>query len=136
MNLSKVLYVENDPNNSTISQKNRCYLWEQCQEGGLWAELDEADNYFLPPPPKAKKKQVIGRADDTVYYDFYQEMKEKKLRPMYDPGASMIVLDDDVKSKDVKLLRTLKNAIVWFLQEGPQGTETFFGYHTQKQFIH
>jgi hypothetical protein len=71
-----------------------------------------------------------------VYYDFYAEMQEKRLRPMYNPNDSMIVLAEDRERKDERLLRTLKSAIVWFLQEGPQGTDAFFRDHSQRQFIH
>ena len=34
------------------------------------------------------------------------------------------------------MIRQIKNDVVWFLQEGPQGTENFFNHHRQRQFIH
>jgi hypothetical protein len=57
-------------------------------------------------------------------------MQEKKLRPMYNPNDSMIVLAEDRERKDERLLRTLKGAVVWFLQDGPQGTDAFFRDHS------
>ena len=98
-------------------------MWEQTGEGaaleGAWESRREVADYFEPPPPKPPKRKVEGRADDTVYYDFYAEMQVKKLRPMYNPNDSMIVLAEDRERKDERLLRTLKSAVVWFLQDGP-----------------
>lgn len=50
-------------------------------------------------------------------------MSLRKIRPLYDPNASMITLQEDSKEKDEKMIRQIKVDIVWFLQEGPYGTD-------------
>jgi len=54
----------------------------------------------MPMEPKKKKKIHEGRTDDTVFYDFYAEMKEKTIRPMYNPNDSMVILDEETKFID------------------------------------
>jgi hypothetical protein len=47
--------------------------------------------------------------------DFYAGKAKKKLAQMDDPNNSMIVLRYEQESKDLALIRIVKNQVVWFL---------------------
>jgi hypothetical protein len=53
---------------------------------------------------------------------------------MDDPNNSMIVLKHEQESKDLQLIRLIKADIVWFLKEGPDGTDSFFYHHSKRKF--
>ena len=54
---------------------------------------------------------------------------------MDDPNNSMIVLRYEQDSKDLELIRMIKKQVIWFLINGPQGTDSFFYHHHRRRFI-
>jgi len=54
---------------------------------------------------------------------------------MDDPNNSMIVLRYEQDSKDLALIRLIKNQTVWFLLDGPVGTENFFYQYRERKFL-
>jgi hypothetical protein len=53
---------------------------------------------------------------------------------MDDPNNSMIVLRYEQNSKDLGLIRLVKQEVIWFLQIGPQGSDSFFYHHHSRTF--
>jgi len=136
MKLCKVLFIENDSYSSQIHTKNRMYIWQKCKRNPDEEEMQNVNEYFHPVPVKKKKKQLPGRVEEEILYDYEKELDEKKMRQMYNPNDSMIQLDIEKELKNQKFICTIKDNIVWFLQEGPKGTDLFFSNHLQKQYIH
>lgn len=73
--LATCMYIENDNISSTISNKNRCYVWDRIKKGNDY-EVNEDDNNF----------------DDLIVNDEYAGKTKKKIRQQDDPGNAMIVL--------------------------------------------
>lgn len=74
-------------------------------------------------------------AEDELNFienDFYAGKAKKKLTQMEDPDNSMIVLRYEQEAKDLALIRIIKSVVVWFLQEGPAGTDQFFYQYKQE----
>ena len=46
----------------------------------------------------------------------------------------MILLRHEQDSKDLELIRIIKKNVTWFLQMGPQGTDSFFYHHQERTF--
>jgi hypothetical protein len=55
---------------------------------------------------------------------------------MHNPNDCMVQLAADTANRDEKMLRAIKDNIIWFLNKGPAGTDAFFADHTNKLFIH
>ena len=47
----------------------------------------------------------------------------------------MIVLRYEQNSKDLGLIRLVKQEVIWFLQTGPQGSDAFFYHHHKRNFV-
>ena len=124
MFLTRCMYVNNDPISPGIGLKNRCYVWERLKPKSEEEYRRQIEQYDMD-------------ADDAVNCvenDFYAGAAQKRLYQMDDPNNSMIVLRHEQESKDLALIRMIKTNIIWFLQEGPQGTDSFFYHHNKRKF--
>lgn len=124
MQVTKAIYISNDPVSPGIMQKNRCYIWEKLSpkkhEAGMFDEEYHIEDDDL----------------NFIENDFYAGKAKKKLTQMDDPNNSMIVLRYEQESKDLALIRMIRNDIVWFLLEGPFGTDEFFySYMEEGKFL-
>lgn len=118
------MYIVNDAVSPGIMQKNRCYIWEKLSTKAINDDQFE-DDYHIE--------------DDDLNFienDFYAGKAKKKLTQMDDPNNSMIVLRYEQESKDLALIRMIRNDLIWFLNEGPYGTDEFFySYIEEGKFL-
>lgn len=47
----------------------------------------------------------------------------------------MVQLETNKIPRDLKMLRTIKNNIIWFLFYGPSGSDSFFSDYKNKIFV-
>jgi hypothetical protein len=120
MLLTRCMFIENDPISPNISNKNRCYIWEK----------------LAKKQPLANDDEIMDEDDiKIIENDFYAGKAKQKLHQMDDPNNSMVVLRYEQESKDLALIRLIKNNVIWFLQEGPKGTADFFYQHSDRKFM-
>lgn len=124
MQLAKALYISNDPISPGIQQKNRCYVWDRLVEQDKLPRVDEEELF------NENSQENVNAIEN----DLYAGKKHKRTNQMNNPNNSMIVLRKEQEAKDLELIRLFKQQVVWFLQVGPQGTESFFYHHHKRNF--
>ena len=124
MQLAKALYISNDPISPGIQAKNRCYVWDRLVEQDKLPRVDEEELF------NENSQENVNAIEN----DLYAGKKHKRTNQMNNPNNSMIVLRKEQDSKDLELIRLFKQQVVWFLQVGPQGTESFFYHHHKRNF--
>lgn len=99
----------------------------------MWDRLVEQDKL-----PKVDEEELFNENSqeniNAIENDLYAGKKHKRTNQMNNPNNSMIVLRKEQDSKDLELIRMFKQQVVWFLQVGPQGTESFFYHHHKRNF--
>jgi hypothetical protein len=97
MFLTRTMFIQNDPVSPGIAQKNRCYIWEK-----LGKKNENFDEEY----------QLEDDDLNFIENDFYVGKAKKKLTQMDDPNNSMIVLRYEQESKDLALIRMIRNDLV------------------------
>ena len=134
MKVCNELYIDIELEKDRICRQNRCYIWERCVPTDQ--AVKDTKDYFIAPLVKEATKQAPGRSEEPIRFNFAEELAAKKLTVMHNPNDCMIQLVDGKSKRDEKMIRAIKDNIVWFLTRGPCGTDSFFADHANKLFIH
>lgn len=124
MQLARVIYVQNEARPPGSRILNRCYGWAHLSDPEPGAVLEEESNYA----------ESSDDEDRAIVNDFYAGKKFKKMTQMDDPENSMIVLRHEQDTKDLFLIRKMREDMLWFLRHGPRKTDDFFYCHHERTF--
>lgn len=113
------MFIENDAIVNCIEKKNRCYVWDRIKK-----TVDNQDQGFNETD-----------FNDLVVNDNYAGKTKTKVTQLDDPRSPMIVLTEDQKLQNKKVISLIKESVVWFLLEGPKGTTTFFYHNSRRNFM-